>query len=112
MSRHPDLSPLFLSSQEPSPRSVRTIDGLSWILPLLAAGLSVGAGVAAWLGDAHVAAGCGVMGGFFSAVGVLFTGWASRIRDGRLGYIRALSEFGIAQTQDHSPLWSSSGFGS
>jgi hypothetical protein len=75
------------------------IDTLSWMLPVFAGLLSVAAGIAAFESMNKLAAVLGIFGGIFSAGGVIFTGMASRIRDGRLATAHALGEFGLESAQ-------------
>jgi hypothetical protein len=101
-----DRNPLLNPPKEPSAKVVIIIDRLSWTLPVCAALFSVGGGVAAFQGIDKPAAILGVLGGLASAAGVVFTGWASRIRDGRLEVAHALGGLGVdiaQQTQSMFP---------
>jgi hypothetical protein len=79
-----EYDPLLFPKREPSRLMMWLIDTASWLLPVLAAILSVGAGVEALAHDDRNAAILGIAGGLASAFGVLATGWASRVRDHRL----------------------------
>jgi hypothetical protein len=101
-----DTDPLLNPPKEPSANWCRVIDFLSWTLPVCAAVLSVGSGIATLQGIDKVGAILGIFGGIAGAGGVIFTGWASRIRDGRLAVTHALASLGfdIAQgTQSELP---------
>jgi hypothetical protein len=93
-----DLGPLFNPPKEPPPLAMKAIDRLSFALPILAAGLAVWGGVEALRKVDDWAALLGIAGGIAGAGGVLFTGWASRIRDGRLAVAQSLgaSAMGVA----------------
>jgi hypothetical protein len=88
-------SPLLNPPKEPPAEWVKVIDCLSWALPSFAALMSVGGGIAALEAMNERAAILGILGGVTSAAGVIFTGWASRIRDGRLAVAHAVGELGI-----------------
>jgi hypothetical protein len=85
--------------REPAEKWIIVIDRLSWILPASAAVAGVVGGVAAFQGIDKLAAILSILSGIISAAGVIFTGWSSRIRDGRLAVTHALSElnFNIAE---------------
>jgi hypothetical protein len=105
-----ESNPLLNPPREPAAKWCIIIDRLSWTLPVCAALLSVGGGFTALQGIDRLAAILGIFGGIFSAAGVIFTGWASRIRDGRLAVAHALGALGIdiaERTQSILP----SGFG-
>ena len=95
-----DYEPLLNPRPEPPPWAMRAIDFLTWTLPIMAAGLSVWAGVAALRKIDDWAAVLGIAGGVASALGVLFTGWASRIRDNRLAEAKAIGQLNM-DTADH-----------
>ncbi len=90
---------------EPSPGIVKIIDDLSWVLPILAAILSIWGGVEALQKADRCAAYLGIAAGVLAAFGVLCTGWASRIRDGRLAEARSLGALGVsmAETAERIP---------
>jgi hypothetical protein len=92
--------PLLNPKKEPSPRIMWLIDTASWVLPVLAAILAVGAGVEALTHDDSVAAILGIAGGVISAAGVLATGWASKIRDERMAVAHALGNLSLNIASD------------
>jgi hypothetical protein len=92
--------PLLNPKKEPSPRIMWLIDTASWVLPVLAAILSVGAGVEAPRHEDGVAAFLGIGGGIISAAGVLATGWASKIRDQRMAVAFALGNLSLNIASD------------
>jgi len=102
-----DYDPLINPPREPSPNAVKTIDALSWALPVLSALLSISCGVLAFRKVDDWAAILGIGAGIMSACGVLFTGWASGIRDKRLAVAHGLGALGVnmadrAQSQNPS----------
>ncbi len=102
-------SPPLNPRRELSPRQVKAIDVLSWTLPVVAAGSSIAGGIAALNRIDERAAWLGIAGGVASAAGVIFTGWASRIRDERLEVAHALGALGVetaGQAETVSNLWS------
>lgn len=90
-----DYGPLINPPREPPPNMVRAIDALSWALPILSAILSISCGVLAFRKVDDWAAILGISAGIASACGVLFTGWASRIRDRRLAVAHSLGALGV-----------------
>jgi len=96
----PDLNPLINPPKVPGPKATCAIDILSWALPALAALLSVIGGVVAFEGFDKMAAILGTVAGLASAIGIIFTGKSSKIRDYRLAYTHALSELTFSQHQD------------
>lgn len=82
------LSPL----REASPRVAKSVDFLSLALPVVAAALSIWAGIDALRHLDDSAAFLGIAGGIASAFSVLFTNWASRIRDQRLAIVQATAD--------------------
>ena len=92
----------MLISQKELPRwATKVIDILSWVLPAIAAGLSIRSGVESLGQMDHRAAMLAIAAAFFSAIGVLFTNWASRIRDRRLSRALALAALGTDMA-DHA----------
>lgn len=94
-----DYNPLLNPPKEPSPAAVRAIDALSWGLPAAAAVLSIVGGIAAPDNAASWAALLGIAGGVAGALGVVFTNYASRIRDGRLAVTHSLAALGVDNTE-------------
>lgn len=92
--------PVLFPKKEPSHRVMWLIDTASWLLPVLAAILSVGAGMEALAHDDRDAALLGIAGGLASAVGVLATGWASRVRDHRLEYASGVGNLSLNIASD------------
>ena len=90
-----DYDPLINPPKEPPPRVTETVDFLSWALPVIAAILSVLGGVEALYQADRCAALFAISGGIVSALGVLATNWASRIRDVRLSQARNLGALGV-----------------
>lgn len=82
------------------------IDALSLGLPVFAAVLAVAGGIAALKGIDSAAAILGIAGGIVSAAGVILTGLASRVRDGRLAIAHAKGDLGIqmAEWAQRGPL--------
>jgi hypothetical protein len=95
-----DYEPLLNPKRGIPPWAERAVDLLSWGLPAIAAICSIGSGVAAWRGADTWAAGLGIAGGVVGALGVVFTNWASRIRDGRLAAARNLGALGVDMAND------------
>jgi hypothetical protein len=87
--------PLLNPPKEPPAWAVGIIDALSWAFPVAAAGLSVWGGAEALNRADDWAAALGIVGGVSAALGVLFTGWSSRIRDGRLAVAYAVASLGV-----------------
>jgi|SRR5215469_17711951 len=87
--------PLLYPPKEPPAFAVKIIDILSWALPAIAAALSIWGGIEALNHADNYAAGLGIVAGIVSALGVIFTNWASRIRDNRLKVAHALGERGF-----------------
>jgi hypothetical protein len=87
--------PLIYPKSEPSIWLFKIIDISSWILPTIAAALSIGSGVAAIEGASEVCAILGILGGVASALGILATGWCSRVRDIRLEKALATAQLGV-----------------
>lgn len=79
-----DSSALFNPPWDPGPTLASTFDVLSLAFPIAAGLLSVGSGIGALRGMDNLAAMLGILAGVVSALGVIFTGLASRVRDGRL----------------------------
>src|ERR1700733_14312372 len=92
--------PLLYPKKAPSTRTMWRIDTPSWLLPVLAAIFSVAAGGEALRQDDSAAAFLGIAGGVASAFGVLFTGWASRIRDERLEVAHSLGNLSLNIASD------------
>lgn len=90
-----DYDPLIIPPKEPPPRVTETVDFLSWALPVIAAILSVLGGVEALYQADRCAALFAISGGIVSALGILATNWASRIRDVRLSQARNLGALGV-----------------
>jgi hypothetical protein len=105
------MNPLFNPPKEPRAEWVKVIDGLSLVLPSFAALMSVGGGVAALEAMNERAAILGILGGVSSAAGVIVTGWASRIRDGRLAVAHAVGELGISIAERAQSLIPPGGYG-
>lgn len=87
--------PLLYPPKEPPAFAVKVIDILSWALPAIAAALSIWGGIEALKRADNYAAGLGIAAGALSAFGIIFTNWASRIRDNRLKIAHALGERGF-----------------
>ncbi len=90
-----DYGPLIDPPKEPSTRTAMTIDILSWALPAASALLSGWAGVDALTHADKAAALLGIAGSIAAAGGIMFTNWASRIRDHRLAQARAVADLGF-----------------
>jgi hypothetical protein len=73
----------------------KTVDRLAWWLPACSAVMSICGGVSAIYGKNETAAALGIIAGIASAGGVMFTGWASRIRDHHLAETRAIGTLGM-----------------
>lgn len=86
------------------PWAEKTVDGLSWALPVFAALASVGSGFEALRGWEICAAMLGIAGGILGALGVVFTNWSSRIRDRRLAEVRSLAALGVDMAGDAQTL--------
>lgn len=89
-----DYAPLLNTISVPPAWTIATSDVLSWALPVLAAGMSIGAGVEALNHADQISASLAIGVGIVSALGVIVTNWSSRIRDRRLEMAMALA--GIA----------------
>ena len=89
-----DYAPLLDPRPDPPGWAITTFDALSWALPVVAAGMSIGAGVEALNHADQIAALIAIGAGVVSALGVVVTNWSSRIRDRRLE--RAMALAGIA----------------
>lgn len=100
-----DMNALLNPPWDPGPIWARIFDHLSWVLPILAGLLSVGA----VLSFHDIRVWCGVAAGIISAGGVIFTGLASRVRDGRLAVAQATASLGIGLADAISKQ--STGFG-
>lgn len=87
-----DYGPLINPPREPSLYITKAIDFLSLALPSLSAVLSVSCGVLALRKVDDWSAILGIAAGVAGALGVLFTGWASRIRDRRFAMVRSLAD--------------------
>ena len=87
--------PLLYPPKEPPKFARKVIDILSWGLPAIAAALSILGGIEALNGADNYAAELGIAAGVLSAIGIMFTNWASRIRDNRLRVAHALGERGF-----------------
>lgn len=85
-----DFGPLLNPIKEPPPVWLRVIDWASIGLPILAGAFAVVAGHEALAGATTSAAWWSIVSGVLSALGVCFTGWASRIRDRRLAVTHSL----------------------
>jgi hypothetical protein len=92
--------PLLFPKKEPSRRIMWLIDTASWLLPVLAAILSVGAGAEALAHADRNGAFLGIAGGLASAFGVLATGWASRVRDHRLEHASGVGNLSLNIASD------------
>ena len=71
------------------------IDAASLALPTVAAVLAISGGICAFHGWNAAAAILGTVGGAVSALGVIFTGWASRLRDQQLRTAYAVGSLGV-----------------
>jgi hypothetical protein len=91
---------------EPPHAIMWVLDTATWLLPVAAAILSVGAGMDALHHDDHDAALLGIGGGVVSALGVLVTGYTSRVRDNRMERIATVGDLSLniaADTQSRLP---------
>lgn len=95
-----DYKALINPRGQTSPRMASAVDCLSWMLPVLAAVCSVGGGVEALRNDNTWAAVLGIAGGIVGALGVIFTNWASYIRDRRLAEAWNLGALGVDMATD------------
>jgi hypothetical protein len=86
---------LFNTKKEMSAWKINFIDKISWLLPIGAAILSVSGGIAALKRADQLSAWLGIFGGLAGALGVIFTGYASRIRDRRLEDALNLGALGV-----------------
>jgi hypothetical protein len=86
---------LLNPKRQPPLWAQHAIDGLSWGLPAFAALFSTVGGITALCNESVWAAGLGIAGGIVAAAGVIFTNWASRIRDDRLVEARSLGALGM-----------------
>jgi hypothetical protein len=90
-----EAGPLFNPKKEPSRIVMLIIDTMSWLLPTLAAISSIAGGIAALRHLDRYAATLGIVAGIVSALGVICTGWASRIRDRRMEIFHALGTLSL-----------------
>lgn len=101
---------ILLHPRKEPPRWVlRAVDALSWGLPVVAALLSIGAGVGALRKLDDCAAVLGIAGGVISAGAVVITGIGSRIRDRRLETALALGHLGV-DIGTSAQAWNTSAF--
>jgi hypothetical protein len=96
----PADDPLLYPPKELPACAVRAIDFSSWAFPAVAATLSICGGIAALERADNYAASLGIAAGVLSALGVVFTNWASRIRDSRLRVAHALGQHGFSMAAD------------
>jgi len=90
-----DLGPLIDLPGHPSSVAVGAVDRLSWALPAASALLSAWAGGEALEHADQAAALLGIVASMTAAAGIMFTNWASRIRDHRLAEARAVADLGL-----------------
>jgi hypothetical protein len=95
-----DYGPLLYPPKEPPAPVMTAIDALSWALPALAALLSVLGGLAALNKADASAAILSIAAGVIGAAGVIFTNWASRVRDGRLRVTHGVADLAFDTAAD------------
>lgn len=76
-----DYDPLINPPPEPSPALIRLTDGLSWLVQVVAAVLSIGCGIAAYLKAEDWAAGLGIAAGVAGLSSVAVAYYAGQIRE-------------------------------
>ena len=89
-----DSQPLLNPQKEPPPTLMRALDASSWVFPILAALLAIAGGCAAWIKTDQLAAALSIAGGISGAIGVLATNAASRVRDHRIEWTKAVAQLG------------------
>lgn len=86
---------LLVPLKEPPKPLMVAIDVMGWLLPVVAAVLSVWGGIEALWEANDYAAILSIVGGVAGALGVLFTNWASRIRDHRLALAHGIGNLAL-----------------
>lgn len=89
-----DFESMLNPHKEPSPNLMMALDGSSWAFPILAALLATAGGCAAWIKADQAAAALSIAGGISGAIGVLATNAASRVRDYRIEWAKAVAQLG------------------